>query len=214
MKEQMNVHKALSELKTLDARISKAIDELNVVVQNKHNNTKISGLPVAEYAAEAKKAYQSVNTLISRRNAIKRAVTRSNAVTMVQIAGKEYTVAEAIDMKSKGVAHLSMLKDRLMNQYAKAKRFAESGNNDLDDRADAYIQSLYQGADLKNMSDEIKKVRDTFVTAQTVEIIDPIGVAGEIEQLQNEIDEFLTDVDSALSVSNALTVVDVEYETK
>lgn len=214
MKETMNVHKALAELKVLDSRITKAIEELNVVVHNKHNNTKIAGLPISEYADQAKQAYQSVSTLINRRNAIKRAVTRSNAVTLVEIGGKEYTVAEAIDMKAKGVTYLKVLQEKLSGQYAREKRIADNGNEDLDERADNYIKSLYQGSDLKNMADEIKKVRDTFIAAQTVEIVDPIGVAGEIARFQNEIDAFMTDVDSALSVSNALTVVEVEYETK
>ena len=215
MKEQMTIHKALSELKILDSRIENAIDSLNVVVANKHNNGKISGLPVADFCDEAKKSYQSATTLINRRNAIKRAVTRSNAVTMVNIGGKEYTVAEAIDMKAKGTAYLSKLMDKLAGQYAKAKRTADMENGDrLDGRADDYVKSLYSGSELKNMADEIKKVRDAFVTAQTVEIVDPISAGTKATELQAEIDAFMSDVDSALSVSNALTTIEVEYETK
>lgn len=215
MRETMTVHKALSELKILDNRIESAIENLNVVVPNKHSNVKISGLSVAEYCDEAKKSFQSAVTLINRRNAIKRAVTRSNAITMVTVGGKEYSVAEAIDMKAKGVSYQSLLMEKLQYQYTKAKRAADAENGErLDNRADDYVKSLYSGADLKNMADEIKKVRDTFITAQTVEIVDPIKAGDVATTLQAEIDAFMSDVDSALSVSNALTTIEVEYETK
>ena len=214
MKETMTIHKALSELKILNSRIEDAIGSLDLVAASKHSNAKIQGLSISDWADEAKKAYQSVCTLINRRNAIKRAVTRSNAITMVTIGGKEYSVAEAIDMKTVGIDQLQALKGKLSGEYAHAKRNADSENARLETRADEYVKSLYSGSELKNMSDEITKVRDTFITAQTWEIIDPIKAGAEAERLQAEIDAFVSDVDAALSVSNALTTVEVEYETK
>ena len=214
MKEQMTIHKCLSELKTLDARIDSAISGCEFAVANKHSNEKIHGIPVAEYVKDVKEKYQSIRTLINRRNAIKRAVTRSNAVTMVTIGGKEYTVAEAIDMKAKGTDYLLKLAETIEKHFAYAKRSADVSNGDnLDSRCDEYIKSMYSGSDLKNMSDEIRKVRETFISAQTVEIVDPINAASEASKLREEVDKFMSDVDSALSVSNALTTVEVEYDT-
>ena len=213
MKETMTIHKALSELKVLDSRIERAIDEITAVTASKHNNAKISGMTVAEWCDEAKAKYQSAITLINRRNAIKRAITRSNAVTMVSINGVEYSVAEAIDMKAKGVEYQAKLTAVLKSQLAKYKRAADMENERLEARADEYLKSMYAGSDLKNMSDEIKKVRETFITAQTMELVDPLHAGETADKLQNDIDAFMSEVDSALSVSNALTTVDVEYET-
>lgn len=215
MKETMTVHKALSELKVLDSRIRNEISGCKFVVPNKHSNAKIGGAPIPEFVDEVRKSYQSVRTLINRRNAIKRAVTRSNAVTMVSINGTEYSVAEAIDMKAVGVSYLKELSATIKSQFDQAKRSADRDNGDrLDVRTDEYIKTMYQGSDMKNLSEEIKKVRDDFVAAQTVEVIDPIGAAKEVSCMENEIDAFLSEVDSALSVSNALTTIEVEYETK
>ena len=172
MKETMTIHKALSELKLLDARINDKTEALEVVVANKHSNSKIHGVSVDEFCKNAKEAYQSLRTLINRRNAIKRAVTKSNAITTVQIGGKTYTVAEAIDMKGVGIGYLGAIIGRLNSQYATASRRADAENGDrLNDRADEYIKTLYGNSDLKNMGDEIRKQRDTFVAAQTVEIV-------------------------------------------
>lgn len=214
MKETMTIHKALSELKLLDARINDKTEMLEVVVANKHSNSKIHGVSIDEFCKNAKEAYQSLRTLINRRNAIKRAVTKSNAITTVQIGGKTYTVAEAIDMKGVGISYLGAIIGKLNSQYATASRRADAENSDrLNDRADEYIKTLYGNSDLKNMGDEIRKQRDAFVAAQTVEIVDPISASAEANKLQKEVDEFFSDVDSALSVSNALTTVEVEYDT-
>ena len=214
MKEKLTVHKALSELKILNNRIQREIDDIQFVLVNKRSNQKINGAPVKEYMEQTKEKYQSVTTLINRRNAIKRAVTRSNAVTTVDINGTEYTVAEAIDMKAVGVNHLRQLLQRMEYQFKQAQNQAERENGDrLDNRVDEYMRSLYQNTDLKNMTDELKKVRENFITAQTVEILDPVKVTDEITKLRDKIDAFMSEVDSALSVSNALTTVIVEYET-
>ena len=214
MHETMTVHKALSELKVLDSRIGSEINRYHFVVPNKHSNTKIGGVSISEYADEVRKGYQSIRTLINRRNAIKRAVTRSNAVTTVPINGVEYTVAEAIDMKAVGVSYLETLHTTLQSQYLAAKQNADRNNGErLEQRTDDYIKSMYQGADMKNLSEEIKKVREDFVTAQTVELVDPINAAKEADVISKDIDAFMSEVDSALSVSNALTTIDVEYET-
>lgn len=98
--EKMTIHKALCELKTLDARITKCIGETEYVFANKHSNDKVNGMTVAAYCDEIKSGYQRVTDLIKRRDAIKRAVVLSNAVTKVTVGGKEYTVAEAIEMKT------------------------------------------------------------------------------------------------------------------
>ncbi len=210
--EKMTIHKALCELKTLDARIDKAISGKQFVFANKHANAKVSGMSVADYIDEIKRAYQSATDLIARRDAIKRAVVLSNAATTVTVGGKLYTVAEAIEMKNHGIPKQRDLLTKLEADNRIARLSAEDNNGEkLERRADEYIKSLYANADMKNLSDEIKKMRTDFITAQTMEVIDPIGVNTEMERLEKLISDFSVEIDAALSVSNALTEITVEY---
>ena len=210
--EKMSVHKALCELKTLDARIQKGIGESVFVFANKHSNTKVSGMNLGEYSGEIRSHYQSVTDLIARRDAIKRAVTLSNASVKVTIGGKEYTVAEAIEMKNHGIPLKQLLLRKLDTDNKKARHLADESNGELlEMRADEYTKSLYGNIDMKGASDEIKKVRADFITAQTMEVVDPIGITSEIERLNDEVNTFIIEIDSALSVSNALTEVTIEY---
>ena len=210
--EKMNVHQALAELKTMDKRIEKAIQTCEWVVTNKHSNGKIDGVSVAEYTANVKAQYQKAMDLICRRDAIKRAVVNSNAVTKVLIAGVEYTVAEAIDKKNHGTQFLSMMARRLAHDHTQAKLLADRENGSrLEDRADVFVKSLIGNTDTKGMTEEIKARREDFIAAQTLDIVDPIGAVKEIERLEEEVSSFLTNVDAALSVSNAITEITVEY---
>ena len=199
--ETMTIHKALCELKTLDSRIKKAIEGSVFVFANKHSNSKVSGKTISAYSDEVKSAYQSACDLIARRDAIKRAVTLSNATTKVTIGGQEYTIAEAIEMKNHGIPMQQKLLDKL----------DENNGEYLEMRADEYVKSLYGSVDMKGASEEVKKVRADFIAAQTMELVDPINIDAEMKRLEETISGFTVEIDAALSVSNALTEITVEY---
>ena len=210
--ETMTIHKALCELKTIDARISKEINSGPFVVANKHSNTKISGVDVSEFCEQIKSRMQSVNDMIKRRNAIKCAVVQSNAVTTVTVDGEEYTVAVAIDMKNNGMQYLKYWLQKITTDYNKAQREANAANGDiLEQRADDYIKTMYGNTDMKNASEDAKKSRAEFITAQTYELVDPIKIVASMEEIENHINQFMVEIDSALSVSNAVTTITIEY---
>jgi len=210
--EKMSIHQALVELKTLDKRIESAIREGEWVVANKHSNGKIGGVDLKDFVEDVKARHQKVTSLIARAEAIKRAVVNSNAVTKVTIAGKEYTVAEAIEMKNHGIERLRNFVLRLNHDYTMAKTAADRANGtELERRADDYVRTMIGNTDVKGMTDEVKRLRDEFIKAQTMELVDPISVLKQIEQLNEQINAFEVNVDSALSVSNALTNIEISY---
>lgn len=209
--ETMNIHKAMIELKTLESRILDAISGVQFVLPNKHSNEKLSGIPIKQVAANIVDSYKSATDLIRRRNAIKQAVIRSNSEAVVSVCGKEYTVAEAIDMKNNGLKGRKSLLAKLSMDYNKAKRDADTSNASLDSRADNYVKSMYENADMKNLSDDVRKTRESFIESQTVELLDPLGIKKVIDDLNEEINQFMVEIDAALSVSNAVTEITVSY---
>ena len=214
--EKMTVHKALAELKIIDDRINNAIVSGTYVIANKHSNTKIHGMTIDDFKTSMKSDFQKVSDLIARRNAIKRTVVASNAVTKVKIGDVEYTVAEAIEMKNHGMEFKNTLKMYIERQYANAKNeFDKNSGDSLERRAENYVLSVIQAQPKDSKmavdSDAMKNLRAQYIKDNTYDIIDPIGVKDVIEKLDNEISGFITEVDAALSVSNALTVLDIEY---
>lgn len=209
--EKMTVHKALCELKVIDARITKQISSCAFVTVNKHNNTKISGVPIAEVCEQMKSAYQAAVDLIARRDAIKRAVVKSNATTTVIIDGVTYTVAEAIEMKKHGMDHVQRLMQKLASDLNLAKRTADTENALLERRGDEYIRNMYNTTDMKNLATEAVEQRKKFIESITVELVDPLHAAEKIASLEATYHNFMVEVDAALSTSNAVTEIEISY---
>mgnify|MGYP006968284020 FL=1 len=210
--ETMTVHKALAELKLLDSRIEKAIAEGVYCVANKHSNDKIGGVLIDEYIKIMQGGYDKAIDLINRRKAIKRAVVLSNAVTKVSIAGDEYTVAEAIEMKNHGVDFDKLLMNTMNAQYRNAQmQIKQENGKDLEQRAEQYVTAIYGQKEGKTNTADIEKVKADFLKSNQYELVDPLHVLDKIEGLEKKINDFMAEVDSALSVSNALTEITIEY---
>lgn len=214
--EKMTVHKALAELKVIDDRIANAINAGTYVIANKHSNEKIKGMTIDAFKNEMKASCQKVTDLINRRNAIKRAVVLSNAATKVKIGSDEYTVAEAIDAKNHGMEFKAMFKRVIatQNNYAQSEIIRNSGEA-IEKRAEQYVLSVIQAqpkdAKMSVDSTAMQALRKDYIQNNTYDLIDPLNVGKLLEDLTNEIDEFNTEIDAALSVSNALTVIEIEY---
>lgn len=209
--EKMTVHKALAELKTLDDRINTAIGESVFVRANRHNNTKIFGKTIEEFKADSAASLMSATALINRRNAMKRAVVLSNAITKVEIGGVEYTVAEAIEMNNHGMENLVGLRNCLREQYSSVKRMVESENGDkLVKACENYIQATF-GTKEKINNPDIEMAQKVYMTNNTYDIVTGLDIEKVIKELTDRIDAFKAEVDSALSVSNALTVIEFDY---
>ena len=214
--EKMTVHKALAELKTMDDRIAKAIRDTTYVLAVKHSAEKINGMTVANFKEKMRSGYQKATDLIARRDAMKRAVVLSNATTKVKIGANEYTVAEAIEMKNHGMEFRSALLRQMNSAYVSAQNELNRNSGEtLEKKAEQYVLAVIaaQPKDSKMSvdSEAMKALRKTYIENNTYDLVDPLDVAKIMETLDAEINEFNAEVDAALSVSNALTVIEFEY---
>ena len=215
IQEVMTVHKALCELKMLDKRINESIMTAEFCRANKHSNVKIDGGTIAEYEAAAVSKYQSTMDMIIRRDAIKRAVVASNAVTEVTIGGNRYTVADAVELRRHGLSYRRTLLQAMTLQLKRVRSTIEQKNGEELTRAADKMVEVYYGrqTDVKAITEEMKATREKFIEDNTYELLDPIRIENRIRELDKEITAFETEVDSALSVSNAVTEITVSYET-
>lgn len=214
--EKMTIHNALAELKTLDARIEKAIRETPYVLAAKHSAEKINGMSIADFKTQIKSCYQKATDLIARRDAMKRAVVLSNANTKITIGGNEYTVAEAIEMKNHGIEFKERLLNAMTYAYNNAQNdLSRNSGDSLERKAEQYVLAVIQAQPKDSKmtvdSDAMQSLRKTYIENNTYDLIDPLGVANVIKSLEDEINKFNTEIDAALSCSNALTVIEFEY---
>lgn len=209
--ETMTIHKALAELKVLDKRIIDSMAAATFVVNKKNNQEKVHGITPDAFKEAAYASYDKITDLIKRRNAIKDAVNVSNAVTKVEIGGKTYTVVEAIDKKNHGMAFYIELRDHMASQLSRAKAELEKQNSQLQQKAEQFVTGLMGSKETAAKSEEYDTSVKTYIKSNTVEMIDPLGLEKRIAELDDMINAFMPEVDAALSVSNALTTITIEY---
>lgn len=208
-KETMTVHEAMAELKMLKKRIASKQNGTYVAV-NKHSNKKINGKEIDEFIKDIDSEYQSVEDMWNRYFAIKKQLSLSNAKTIVKIAGKDYTVAEAIEMKRDSGIDIKFMIDVILNQYATAQKECIKKNNALEEKADTYVSQLYGTKD-KAAADEVMAVRKTYIDTNSVEVVTGTDLIKKINARKDALDKFMTEVDAKLSISNATTFITIEY---
>ena len=209
--EKMTVHEALCEVKTLDKRIRQAILDTVFCVANKASNVKIDGIDVKEYVDGMKASYQKINDLIKRNEAIKAALSLSNAATRITVAGKEMSVAEGIYMMQYGMDTKRTLLNTMNDQYARTVKTIQNNNKIVEEeRLDKYIASTFGNKEKADPKD-LAVATETFLKQQRYEMIDPLKIKNEIDGLQKEIDEFSAKIDSAIQISNATTYIEISY---
>lgn len=208
-KETMNIHKALCELKILDERIKRAIDDCRYVGVTKIVSKRVGSQSVEDFSNSVKDGYKSASNLIKRRQAIKSAVVKSNATTTVSIGGVQYTIAEAIEMKNHGLDGEKRMLRYMVSRLAEAESTISRTRTDLEARADAFVRD--QTGSKESKTEDLLKMRQDYIAMQDVDLVDPLHIRDIIKELDEKIGTFMAEVDSALQTSNANTEITIEY---
>ena len=205
--KRISLHRALSELKMLNARIDAATSDVELVRANRKSNEKINGMPIDEYKKDMQGSYDKVISLIHYRNRLKALVVASNAQTVVTIGSKTMTVAEAIERKQSIQLEKDLLAT-LRRQYQRALTQVTDANEALPEKLETYLINILGSKD-KQSPDEVKLHTETFMKRNEYELIDPMNIKKIINELTAQIEEFESEVDAVLSESNATTFIEV-----
>lgn len=204
----MLVTKALNELKLLDSRIKREIDNGGFVAAAKTAETKVAPSITKEaFEKSAKASYQSVLDLIERRSKIKAGIVASNAYTEVTINEETMTVAKAIELKTSIEYEMRLLRV-LKRQFENAK--AESGRQNLllEERIDKYLEVML-GKEGKTKKEDYPEMIDPIRTSGEYSLVDPLNIEEKITLLENRIEGFKSEVDAVLQVSNCVTWIEI-----
>lgn len=209
---KMTVTRALAELKTLDARISKQIGSsvfAGVVIGAEEKPHRSPFKSVDEMKSEIKGAFDSVSDLIKRRTAIKSAVIHSNAITMVVIGEAEMSVASAIDLKTT-INFNKQFVNSVKRQIADAVYSIDSLNSEMENRIERTVANSF-GSDRKGVDDTIiKSITNQIKNGYEPKLVSIQDVNAWVKKYEEKISVFETNVDFALSEINAKTEIEID----
>ena len=201
--QDISITQALAEIKLLRKRIDNAIDSGEYIAMK----TKKMMFDSDKFVANAKSSFQSFQDLLTRYNKIKAAIVISNATTSVTIAGKSYTVAEAVERK-RSIEFEKSLLSRMMLQYNDVKKRYEAHQVSEQARVERLL-SVELGKDSKTSPDTIKILSESFLAENKADVVDPLKLETLIKTMTEEIELFETTVDYTLSESNGRTTISV-----
>ena len=207
--KKMSITRALAELKLLDKRISKSIGQAKFVTFAKDNSKDVvRGLSKEDYNKEAKATLQSIKDLIERRSKIASAIAISNATQDIDVAGKKYKVVEAITRKN-NIQHEEELLGQLKSQLANANYNIENNNKNVNDKLQQILLTMVGKDNAKNMTEETIKISEQYRKDNEYSLVDGLGAEKLISEMEKEIDEFMFEIDFALSTNNSLTEIEI-----
>lgn len=209
-RRKITIHAALGELKKLDDRINKAIQNSNFIGFMKNSAEKVSGTTYneEEFKTSVLANYQSVTDLIALRDRIKSAVTMSNATTKVTIDNIDMSVAEAIEKKS-SIEYQKQLLRKMTSQYDNAVRNIAVQNERMEEELNVQITALTSKGDAKAV-EKMTGFMEQYRGQHGWKDIDPLKLKDRIDTLSVSIANFETDVDVVLSISNATTHIEID----
>lgn len=208
--KRMTITEGLVELKLYDSKINKAISEANFISAKKKKDKRIGRLSQEEFEKRASESYQSIIQMMANRNAIKRAIVLSNATTMVEIAGDKMTVAEAIEKRNLNVSMTNLLVN-MRGQLIDIDNTINTENRKLDDQIEKLLISYYGKDAAKKVSKEdYDNIANPYKEANEYVVVDPLNLQKIYDELNQKNEAFMSSVDTALSVSNATTFIEVE----
>ena len=207
---EITVQRALNELKTLDSRLYKRLQDFTIVGSKKNSETRVSETreQVGEFSTNAKAKLDSVQDLLKRQRELKHAIMESNAKTKIVVAGVEYTVMTAIDRKRTIDTEKTVLAN-MVNSLAKAERKVAMENKRVEEYLERQVLTM-AGGDLSNKkADFVVAFEKSYRDDNEWQLVDPLELRKLIEKMEKEIEEFELEIDTALTVSNAITTITI-----
>lgn len=213
MNKSYTITRALVRLKALDSKIKNWNEPVIAVVKGKTKTvvtTKLRGSRAEDLNVSFKGSLQSVMDLIKERDAIKSKIIESNATTEILINSEKMTVAQAIERK----ASIQNKKDLLIvlhRNYTEELRVMNAAQSEYEDKINEALTLMLQKDTTKRAeSSEIDTIKEAISTAHSPEFLDPNDIQKVIQSIRDEIQQFESEVDVALSESNARTVIQLD----
>ncbi len=219
MENRMLVTQALDERDLLVKKIADKIEKAKFVDTVKPNEDKVYDTRVTrdEFKGNAESTYQQIQDLIDRFQKIDAAIVASNAKTTVKTSYGEMTVAGAISLRSrlKGTGAYegrgdfeSMLYDKMESDFNRSVSFAEKKNKQLQETSESMRLSIL-GKETKVKDDKPLEVVEAYVKENKTELVDPLDVKQKMDAIMEKRRTLLTELDTAIKVSNATTFIEI-----
>lgn len=207
-KQQVSIHRALAELKLIDSKVAKQIEELTAVGLYQKDSKINAWIDKDEFQTAAQSKFDSINDLIERKQKIKSAIVAANGKTSVTIGKSVMTIAEAINYKQ----IVGLKKQLLVKMAAQAKSVLadmEKKNTIVEQNMQRILEATFGKDTAKVDKNDMESVRKPYMEANEFKMFDPLKAVEVASTMSQAVAEFESEIDAALSEVNAITLIEI-----
>ena len=215
---EITIHRALSQLKTTQARIEDRFSK-DIYISSTIGKTGMAeGRPVDAVEREIRSNYDSMCQHLRNFETLKLAIIRSNSgiteestnIRTGEVDGRQMTVAEAIAIQKYVLPFWSRFVGHLEAQLNETKRSVETANNQANREISSMLDT-FSNKDSKNLDQaQVNTITEAYQQNKFRRLVDPLELVRKIDKLHHQIDELAVSVDAFLSESNAISHITVE----
>lgn len=205
---KITIHRALAEIKLINKKLTDLMGSINPIAITQKDRPISGYMKEDEFISKSKSDFDSYLSLSKRRGDIKLAIIKSNAVTYVEVGKRKMTVADAIIEKVYIQDKVSFI-SRLQKLNTRVLADMEDKNARVEENLQRLIEVTYGSDKSKIKKDDYEAIATPFNDKNQFILVDPLKLKDKIDAMQSEVDEFLSNVDSVLSESNATTLIDI-----
>lgn len=211
MKKIMSLYEAILYKKKLEDRL----DRLNnndlsfVDILYKKTNQSKDGKSEEESKQMIQSSVDSSVSLCNNFINVKAAINEANAKITISVAGKTYTIANAI-VRHRLIEQEREIYTRMLHQFANARKAIEHHNtvNLSSDNVSEYVSKIL--GNVKASNDLIDDTSKRYIEDNEVYLYDPMGVQVMAERKLEELSKFEEEIHFALTKANCENSIEVD----
>ncbi len=199
----MTLHRVIAEIKAIEEFLSQSTPEFVAIQKGK-----ASAADIEKFRVAAQSTFDKTVAKIANLAVLKSVRNKANATTVVTIAGKVYTIDEAIARKT-NLQHERQLLMHLKTQFTRATQSVEQNNQQLEAKLQQQLTTVFAASKEAIDPEAIKTIREATESQQKWGVATFNGFESVVAKLEADIERFSVEVDYTLSEINATTTVDV-----
>ena len=206
---EMSITKALVIKKRLKNEIENAIKNLPPLYAYVQDDTPPPGYKsIEEFKKERASMWQSIVDKKTHYSKIVVALAHANATTNVEIGGKLYSLASALEYK-KSISMDKELFAKLANQHRAMVEQGDKLNRAAEDKIETSMNQLI-GKDKKVDAVEVENIMSTLRAKHGHTLHTAVALSEIVNTEYDKLNTFISDVDVLLTEVNSRTMLQIE----
>lgn len=203
----MSLHRVMAEIKSIEEKLALVAKHNFVSVVKGESRDDAATAVRLQFITDAKSALDKSVNMIKNLASLKSARNKANASLTVVINGKAITIDEALAQKA-AIIHKNNLIEAIVSQLVLAQRQGLQAEQEIEVKVAAQLVAMFNNT-RKATEDELTVIRNGFERSLKPIVLAPEGLKTTLDNMKNDVDEFVKEIDFVLSEANALNKIDV-----